>query len=302
MKATIGNAGRVMAALLVLLQPFSALAAQSPEVRKYLNSAATLYEKLEYEKALKQVARARAKASGAEDEVAVAMYQGIILADMGREEKAVAAFESGLSLDPDAKLPLEVSPKVEAIFEKARTRVRKLLAPQLEAQRLDEERRRAETEQKRQDDERIRRELEAKAARERQGGTETQRPAPSAPPDDAVVVRQGPVTTTPSVRAYAWLPATGGIVLGGVGGLLLWRAKSNHDALRSGQVASPEQAKQLFDDGKRLQNTGGLFVGVGTVGLLVAGGMLLFGGEEAPKVSVSAGADHAYVGVTVQLP
>lgn len=95
-------------------------AAQSNEVKKFLNAAITLYENLEYEKALKQLNKAKLKAQGSEDEARIGLLEGIVLADMGREEKALTAFKTAFGIDLEAKLPVDVSPKVQAVAEKAR--------------------------------------------------------------------------------------------------------------------------------------------------------------------------------------
>ena len=136
--------------LLVILMTTPAFA-QSAEVKKYLNTAITLYENLEYEKALKQLKNARQKASGPDDEAKVSLLEAIVLADMGREEKALTAFKTAFSVDLEAKLPVEVSPKVQAVADKARANVRKMLAPQIEAAKAEEEKRLAE-EKKRADE------------------------------------------------------------------------------------------------------------------------------------------------------
>ena len=79
--------------LLVVLMTTPAFA-QSAEVKKYLNTAITLYENLEYEKALKQLKNASAKAKGPDDEAKIGLLEAIVLADMGREERALTAFKT----------------------------------------------------------------------------------------------------------------------------------------------------------------------------------------------------------------
>jgi len=81
------------------------------------------YKSFEYERALEQFARARAVAQGVEQEVAVALYQGIVHAELGQREQSLAAFRTGLYLQPDAALPVKVSPKVERDFEDMRQSV-----------------------------------------------------------------------------------------------------------------------------------------------------------------------------------
>ncbi len=99
--------------------------------RTYFIAATRLYEKLEYERALEQLARAKELARGEEEDVRVALYEGIILADLGRRDEAKAAMRTALYLQPDAKLPVKVSPKVERDFEDLRREVwRELTAAQ----------------------------------------------------------------------------------------------------------------------------------------------------------------------------
>jgi tetratricopeptide (TPR) repeat protein len=98
------------------------------DFNRYLRAAVRLYESLDYERALKQLERARRVARGVEEDVILGLHEGIILADMGRWQDAQATFKTALLLNPEAKLPLRVSPKVEAEFEKQRERARQELA------------------------------------------------------------------------------------------------------------------------------------------------------------------------------
>lgn len=100
----------------------------SKDFQRYLRAAARLYEDLEYERALAQLKRARRLASNVMEDVSVALYEGVILADMGRAEDARASFRMALLLKPEAALPVRVSPKVEGEFEGMRARVHKELA------------------------------------------------------------------------------------------------------------------------------------------------------------------------------
>ncbi|HLK99637.1 MAG TPA: tetratricopeptide repeat protein [Myxococcaceae bacterium] len=95
---------------------------------RYLNSAVQLYESGENEDALEQLQRARKLAQGIQQDVAVALHEGLILADMGKTEQSRAAFRRGLTLDPEAQLPIKVGPKVEQSFEEVRKSVKDRLA------------------------------------------------------------------------------------------------------------------------------------------------------------------------------
>lgn len=167
-----------------LTVPLSAHA-QSDDAQRYLTAAARLYENLEYERALEQLKRARTLSRGVDDDVAIALYEGIILADMGKKEDSTAAFKEGLFLKPDAQLPVKVSPKVTADFEAVRREVKKELAPILakqEAERKkkeEEERRQKEEAAKKQADEqkRLNDQLAAQDAEKRRIAEEAKRNA-----------------------------------------------------------------------------------------------------------------------------
>lgn len=90
--------------------------------------AARLFEDLESEQALAAVTRAKRLARTDEERSAAAIYEGLVLADMGRRDEALASFRAGLVLAPEAKLPAKVSPKVEGDFESVRQTVRQELA------------------------------------------------------------------------------------------------------------------------------------------------------------------------------
>lgn len=122
----VARTGAALAVLLALSGSGAALG-KTEDVRRYITSAAHLYENLEYERALEQLSRAKRLASRPEDDVAIALYEGIILGDLGRWEDSRAAFKAGLFLSPDAKLPVKVSPKLEAELEKVRTEVKREL-------------------------------------------------------------------------------------------------------------------------------------------------------------------------------
>jgi tetratricopeptide (TPR) repeat protein len=265
---------RSLALCLALLAP--AALAQSAEVKKYVNTAITLYENLEYEKALKQLKLARAKSTGADDDARVSLLEGIVLADMGREEKALTAFKTGFSVDVEAKLPLEVSPKVQAVAEKARANVRKLLAPQLEAQRAEEQRKAAE-------EARLLAEREAQQRREAElKRQEDEERARNQPPPMVVKAAEGP-----SLRALSVIPGAVGLAAAGVATGLLISASGKHAALVNG-TAQPSEAAQLRDSGRTEATLGYVFTGVAVAGVGAALVLFLAGAPKAgPTVAVA---------------
>ncbi|WP_375768605.1 hypothetical protein NR798_44155 [Archangium gephyra] len=138
MKASTLRTGRarVLALCLCACLPAQALAAaparkaparKAPALKADFKSlfaaAVRSYQSFEYERALEQLSRAKALAQGVEQEVAVALYQGIVQAELGQRDESLAAFRTGLYLKPDAALPVKVSPKVERDFEDVRQSV-----------------------------------------------------------------------------------------------------------------------------------------------------------------------------------
>ncbi len=110
-------------ALGLVLRPAVSFADDS-DVQRQISSAVSLYDDLEYERALEQLAKARPLAVTRDDQVALFLLEGIILADLGRTEPSNAAFRAALALDPEARLPMQVSPKVVAEFQSLRADAR----------------------------------------------------------------------------------------------------------------------------------------------------------------------------------
>ncbi|HLL81150.1 MAG TPA: hypothetical protein VK420_00810 [Longimicrobium sp.] len=336
MSRRAGWAGRALCALL-LLAPRVAPAG-SPEVQRYLNAAAALYENLDYEQALAQLQKAKKKSKGAEDDAAIALYEGVVLSHLGKDDKAVTAFKTALSLKPGATLPFEVSPKVEALFQRARQSVEKVLAPQREEEerkakaaeekRLAEQTAREEEERKAREaraaeEKRLAEEKAAEEAKrqeaqrrlteelqredERRVAETRRRQAEQQARDEAwrkTALAEPDPAAPPSapfqVRGIAWIPAAAGVACGAAGGYFLFQAKTKYDALDSGS-APPREAAQWVIDGKQQQNTGLLLAGIGAGGLLLGGVLAWVGGGDT-QVSVRMGADYGYLGVAGTLP
>ncbi|HYI02377.1 tetratricopeptide repeat protein [Hyalangium sp.] len=244
----------MMTLLLILLPPASAFAQDDSEVRAYLLSVERLYEDLEYESALNQITRARAVARAPGHLVALALYEGVILADMSRWEESAAAFRKALELQPEAKLPLkEVSPKVAQHLERVRQSVKQELAA-------------------------------------RQKPPEPPRPPPRPldkpqdPKPGAVVIDLPPEPKPePSRRSFMRPqilgPAIGGgvlLVLGGTSWAMsrgeLSRLNGDHSTL-----ATPEDVQQASSRGRTFQSVGVGLMGAGVAGLGFALGWYAFG-------------------------
>lgn len=91
---------------------------------RYFNAAVQLYKDGENEQALKQLEQAKQRARNLDQDIAIALYEGLSYADLSQWKQARDAFERALLLDLKAKLPTKVSPKVERDFEEVRARVR----------------------------------------------------------------------------------------------------------------------------------------------------------------------------------
>ncbi|WP_375769980.1 hypothetical protein NR798_03570 [Archangium gephyra] len=110
--------------LAALVLPFAARAANEGEIHNYIRSINRLYESLDYELALNQLQLARKLPRGTDEEVTLSLYEGIILCEMGKQKPGASSFRAALLLRPDAKLPVQVAPKVEALFESVRKQVK----------------------------------------------------------------------------------------------------------------------------------------------------------------------------------
>jgi hypothetical protein len=138
---------RVVVVALVLTT--AAFAQQLTEVQRYLLSATQLYQGLEYERALEQLKRAKTVASGVADDAAIDRLEGVVLLDLGKRDEGLAAFREALYLEPDAALPIKVSPKISEAFEGMRARVKKELEPILARRKADEAARQTAAERER---------------------------------------------------------------------------------------------------------------------------------------------------------
>ncbi|WP_238539651.1 tetratricopeptide repeat protein [Corallococcus macrosporus] len=93
--------------------------------RSRLKAAAQLYEELEYESALKALTRAKAIATTDAERAEAAMYEAIVLADLGKRSQSLRAFREALLLEPESQLPVRVSPKVARDFNEVRLKVQR---------------------------------------------------------------------------------------------------------------------------------------------------------------------------------
>lgn len=139
------------------------------EYSRFITAASRLFENLEYERALEQLDNAKKLAKTADEQTEVALYEGVVLLELGRTDDAKAALQTALFLSPDAKLPVKVSPKVAQQVEGIRAKVKQELAPILARREAEAQiaRLKEEAERKRKAEEEAKARAAAEAAKEK---------------------------------------------------------------------------------------------------------------------------------------
>ncbi|SEN34601.1 hypothetical protein SAMN05444354_1394 [Stigmatella aurantiaca] len=251
------------ALILVLLWviPTVVRAEGSAEVQTHLLSIQRLFDDLEYERALSQIQRARQVPHGTEEEVILTLYEGVLQCELGQQEQGKAAFKSALLLKPEAKLPVQVAPKVNSLFESVRQQVKQekaALFAQREAERL-----------------------KAEAV---PPGVQT-----SAFPAAAVSER---ASSMGDLRRYSLVPATAGGALAVAGGVAWGVSRGQLNQLRNDdpKLATMEDVQQRISRGRTWQTVGVSLLSVGAAGLAAAAGMYVWGAPDKP-VALSVGTD-----------
>jgi hypothetical protein len=119
----------VTATLILILMSAGATdtAPEPSEVRRYIQAAAVLFASLDNQGALEKLAQAKAVPHAVEDDVLISLYEGLITSDEGHTADSEAAFRAAFALDPNAPLPIRVSPKLEAWIERVRQEVKRRL-------------------------------------------------------------------------------------------------------------------------------------------------------------------------------
>lgn len=266
------------------LIPGAARGDDSTEVHPCVVSIHRLIEDLSYESALEQVARCKQLSTGPEDDVAMLLYEGIILAELIKNRQSDAAFRTCLFLDPDATLPLNVSPKLKRRFEAMRKNVRSELALRGE------------------DREPLRREAIALP----QGS-----PLPSEPLPVAVSV--APVTapepamdvsgSRASLRERALIPAVAGGTLVAAAGVF-WGMAEGKKAKLVGEAPDLHSRADALDVARGARGLQKVSVGLlfgGVMGLGAATGMYLLGAPEK-RLSLQVGTDGTSAFVSGRWP
>lgn len=251
----------------LFLLPMGARGDVSPDVHRYAVSVHQLLEDLEYERGLEQVARGKKVSKGPDDDVVLSLYEGVILAELsGRLSDAEAAFKAALFLNPDAALPLLVSPKVKRHFEA----VRQGVLSELVARGAG---------------------LEPLKTERSSGAQQVQAPRESLPTVAALGRSESSSSSVTevsgsrsSLRDRAIIPAVAGgslVVAAGVFWGLAEKKKSDL-ALPAQHLQSRADARNVANGARRLQTVSvGLLVG-GMAGLGAALGMRLLGSPGEP--------------------
>jgi hypothetical protein len=84
-----------------------------------LTKAVGLYNEAEWDGSLRELTKAERYAADDAQRVQVWLYQGVVLANIPDLDTARVAWDKALAVDPDVKLPLKVSPRVQAKFDEA---------------------------------------------------------------------------------------------------------------------------------------------------------------------------------------
>lgn len=283
-----GVPNALLGIIIAFYLPLSAHAECSDEMRDCLLSIKNLFEDVEYERALKELSHARLLKHGVEDAVTLSLYEGIILADLGKQKEATAAFKSALFLRPDVKFPTMVSPKVERRLEDLRKEVKQSLASPLEKRQTESQQEKAENQQRVEPPP----QAEAQLQQEEQNRTPPTTQAMLASPTKVDVSARG------SLRSRALLPAIAGGVLLAAGGGAWGLAKSEQAWLRSMDPGRTtlEEARRHAERGKAWQTVGFGLLGAGVVGLGAAAGLYAFGAPAKPvALSIGTNGTSAFV-------
>lgn len=238
------------------------------EFQRHLNAAIRLYQSLDYERALTQIELARKQPHESDDEVKLALYEGIIQAELGHQDECTAAFKSALLVQPDVKLPVKVAPKVSTLFESVR--------------------------------EQAKRELAAIPSKPPPPAKPEVAATPSTPPPSTL-----PAQTVSSksleptlLRRHALIPAAAGGALAVSGGVFFALSRSELSTLRNNDpdIQSREVVQQHVSRGNTFQTLGVALLGVGTAGLAAAAGIYFLGAPDQPvSVGVSTNGTSAVV-------
>jgi hypothetical protein len=255
----MGVHGGLLLALSCLLSAAgTAPASKSPseederEVRRYLQAAAALYRSLDNERALEQLAEARALPHRLDDSVQISLLEGLVFSDLGNHSESEAAFRAAFALDPGAKLPFPVSPKLQASIERLRAETIKQL--------------------------------------DKAPPTPAVAPPAEAPPAPPLVAPLSPdvQASRPAPGPSPWIPtAVGGALLAGAGVCALLE-QNVEMRLRSGDptITTTSQLDGVVRDGRAYTTAGVVLAATGAAALGVAGLMVWRNASERKRIAL----------------
>jgi hypothetical protein len=84
-----------------------------------MTKAVGFYNEAEWDASLRELSKAERYAADDAQRVQVWLYEGVVLANIPDLDGARVAWDKALAVDADAKLPLKVSPRVQAKFDEA---------------------------------------------------------------------------------------------------------------------------------------------------------------------------------------
>jgi hypothetical protein len=280
----------------ILISAAPGVARAQEDFERSVDTVRQLLESQQYADALERLGRLKPLVRNATQKSLVALYEGLILSNMGRrtQDRASAAFRAALLQDPQTSLPVKVAPRLERSFEEVRARVLKELAERPASAR----------------DALAPAVLAAPVEVSAPSLVETGRGPAGAPAElDAAdrlrLVTKWPVLAASATAGYAprtetfrqkarrpqvWVPAlTGGVLL--VSGGIFWgMALHEQSQLRNEDLSdgTMEDSKAAAARGKRYQTWGGGLAGAGGVALGVATVLYVL---QVPKTPVSVGLD-----------
>ncbi|SET81071.1 hypothetical protein [Stigmatella erecta] len=276
----MGTQQKAVWMLILVLSPWMGFAEENPKLQSYLRSVNSLYESFEYEQALKQLERAQRFSRTMEEDVALSLYEGIILADMSRWDASAAAFRAALSLQPEASLPLKVSPKVGAYFEKVRQEVMREQAsaaskvPAVPSQ--------------------VSPPAETKHA---PSPEVVSKDVPAPPPGDARSAAPAKPVGSRWRSAKVLAPAISGgvLVLAGGTSWMLSRKEASRLNGEGESFGSRDDVHRSASRGRTYQSVGAGLLGAGVVGLGIAAGLYFGSSTEEMKLGVASNGSSAFV-------
>lgn len=112
------------------MHPTALLLLLSAGANPYVPVVEKLYRELDYEQALEEISKGTAWGDNTtDDRVWLALMEGVLAIETGDVERGRAAFERGLTLQPDAALPVSAAPRIRELFEATRADVLSRLPP-----------------------------------------------------------------------------------------------------------------------------------------------------------------------------